>query len=114
MAHFAEIDENNIVTRVLVVDNSKEHRGQEFLAEDMGLGGRWIQTSYNNNFRKQFAGIGYTYDEVNDVFITPQPYASWTLDSNFDWQAPVPYPNDDNEYYWDEATLSWIKIDIEE
>ena len=114
MAHFAEIDENNIVTRVLVVDNSKEHRGQEFLAEDMGLGGRWIQTSYNNNFRKQFAGIGYTYDEVNDVFITPQPYASWTLDSNFDWQAPVPYPNDDNEYYWDEATLSWIKYDIEE
>jgi hypothetical protein len=114
MAHFAEIDENNIVTRVLVVDNSEQHRGQEFLAEDMGLGGRWIQTSYNNNFRKQFAGIGYTYDEVNDVFITPQPYASWTLDSNFDWQAPVPYPNDDNEYYWDEATLSWIKYDIEE
>jgi hypothetical protein len=114
MAHFAEIDENNIVTRVLVVDNSEQHRGQEFLAEDMGLGGRWIQTSYNNNFRKQFAGIGYTYDEVNDVFITPQPYASWTLDSNFDWQAPVPYPNDDNEYYWDEATLSWIKFDIEE
>jgi hypothetical protein len=114
MAHFAEIDENNIVKRVLVVDNSKEHRGQEFLAEDMGLEGRWIQTSYNNNFRKQFAGIGFTYDEVNDVFIAPKPYPSWILNSNFDWEAPVPYPKDGKYYYWDEDTLSWVEYEIEE
>jgi len=114
MAHFAEIDENNIVTRVLVVDNSNEHRGQEFLAEDMGLGGTWIQTSYNNNFRKQFAGIGFTYDEVNDVFVAPKPYPSWILNSNFDWEAPVPYPEDGKYYYWDEDTLSWVEYEIEE
>jgi hypothetical protein len=71
MAHFAEIDSNNKVLRVLVVDNSQEHRGQEFLADDLGLGGTWIQTSYNANFRGKYAGIGDTYDAVNDVFTTP-------------------------------------------
>jgi hypothetical protein len=71
MAHFAEIDLNNKVLRVLVVDNSQEHRGQEFLADDLGLGGTWIQTSYNANFRGKYAGIGDTYDAVNDVFTTP-------------------------------------------
>lgn len=71
MAHFAEIDENNIVLRVLVVDNSQEHRGEEFLAVDCNLGGRWIQTSYNANIRGKFAGMGDIYDEVNDVFVTP-------------------------------------------
>lgn len=69
MAHFAEIDENNKVIRVLVIDDSQENRGQDFLAEDCGLGGRWIQTSYNGNIRGVFAGIGYTYDEVQDIFI---------------------------------------------
>lgn len=73
MAHFAEIDENNIVTRVLVVADEQEHRGQEFLANDLGLGGFWIQTSYNNNIRKNYAGIGYTFDPVRDAFIAPQP-----------------------------------------
>ena len=73
MAHFAEIDENNIVKRVLVVDNSLEHRGAEFLSKDLGLGGTWIQTSYNNNFRKQYAGIGFIYDPIADEFIAPQP-----------------------------------------
>jgi len=73
MAHFAEIDENNIVTRVLVVPDEQEHRGQEFLANDLGLGGFWIQTSYNNNIRKNYAGIGYTFDPVRDAFIAPQP-----------------------------------------
>ena len=70
MAHFAEINKDNKVVRVLVVDNSQEHRGQEFLADDLGLGGRWIQTSYNANFRGKYAPIGDTYDEVNDVFVT--------------------------------------------
>lgn len=71
MAHFARIDENNKVVEVLVVDNSQEHRGQEFLAVDCGLGGTWIQTSYNANFRGRYAGIGDTYDAVNDVFVAP-------------------------------------------
>lgn len=73
MAHFAEIDENNVVLRVLVVDNSQEHRGEEFLAVDCNLGGRWIQTSYNGTIRGKFAGIGHIYDEVNDVFFDPTP-----------------------------------------
>lgn len=73
MAHFAEIDENNIVLRVLVVDNSLEAEGADFLANTLGLGGTWIQTSYNANFRGQFAGIGHIYDAVNDVFVTPEP-----------------------------------------
>ena len=71
MAHFAEIDNNNKVLRVLVVDNSQEHRGQEYLANELGLGGTSIQTSYNNNFRGKYAGIGDTYDPVQDIFITP-------------------------------------------
>ena len=73
MAHFAQIDENNLVVQVLVVPDSQEHRGQEFLANDLNLGGTWIQTSYNKNIRANFAGKGYTYDPVNDVFIAPQP-----------------------------------------
>lgn len=73
MAHFAELDNDNKVVRVLVVDNAQEHRGEEFLAVDCGLGGRWIQTSYNGNIRGKFAGIGYTYDPVADVFISPEP-----------------------------------------
>jgi hypothetical protein len=72
MAHFAEIDNTNKVLRVLVVDNAQEERGQEFLANDLGLGGTWVQTSYNANFRDKFAGTGDIYDPVNDVFITPE------------------------------------------
>lgn len=109
MAHFAEIDNNSIVTRVLVVPDEQEHRGQEFLANDLGLGGVWIQTSYNNRIRKQYAGIGFTYDPTADVFIRPSPFSSWVLDENHDWQAPVVKPADANEYtYWDEPTLSWV------
>ena len=109
MAHFAEIDSNNIVVRVLVVPNEQEHRGQDFLATDLGLGGVWIQTSYNNRIRKQYAGVGYTYNPTADVFISPQPYPSWILDDNHDWQAPTPKPVDANwSTYWDEGTLSWV------
>jgi hypothetical protein len=107
MAHFARV-ENNTVTAVLVVANELEHRGADFLANDLGLGGTWIQTSYNNNFRKQYAGIGYTYDAVNDVFIVPQPFASWSLDQNFDWQPPTPRP-EEGFWYWDEDSLSWLE-----
>jgi hypothetical protein len=71
MAHFARIDDDNIVTEVVVVANEIEDRGEEFLSQDLGLGGRWVQTSYNNNFRGTFAAIGYSYDEANDVFVAP-------------------------------------------
>lgn len=108
MAHFAEIDDNNIVKRVLVVSNDLEQRGADFLANELGLGGNWIQTSYNNNFRKQFAGVGYTYDPINDLFISPQPYASWILNSNFDWEAPIPQPKNIITV-WDENSGGWIE-----
>jgi hypothetical protein len=107
MAHFAEINDNNIVERVLVVDNSLEHRGADFLANDLGLGGNWIQTSYNGNFRKQFAGIGFSFDSNADVFIAPKPYASWSLDENYDWQPPVAKP--EGEFYWDEEIGNWVE-----
>lgn len=110
MAHFAEIDENGIVKQVLVVPNAQEHRGQDFLANDLGLGGTWVQTSYNNNIRKQYAGVGYTYDANNDVFISPRPYKSWVLDENFDWQAPVPRPEDGLMYNWNERYEEWIPV----
>lgn len=113
MAHFAEIDANNVVTRVLVVPDEQEHRGQQYLSEDLVLGGRWIQTSYNNRTRKQYAGVGFTYDEEADVFVAPQPYPSWSLDENFDWQPPVPMP-EDGLYYWDEDTQSWNAIVVQE
>jgi hypothetical protein len=120
MAHFAEIDLDNIVTRVLVVDNSLEHRGADFLANDLGLGGNWIQTSYNtqggvNNrdgrvaLHKNYAGIGYSWDGVG--FAAPQPYLSWNLDSDtYLWEAPTPMPTDDKHYTWDEETTSWIEV----
>ena len=89
MAHFAEIDENNIVKRVLVVDNSLEHRGADFLANDLGLGGTWIQTSYHGNIRKNFAGIGYSYDEARDAFISPEPEGHLGLDeTTCQWIMP--------------------------
>lgn len=109
MAHFAKI-ENNIVTQVLVVHNDLEHRGADFLANDLGLGGTWVQTSYNNNFRKQYASVGFTYDAVNDVFIAPQPYPSWILNDNFDWVAPIAQP-EGNNYYWSEIDLKWLNVE---
>lgn len=107
MAHFAEIDENGIVKQVLVVPDQQEHRGQEFLAEDLNLGGVWVQTSYNGRIRKQYAGIGFKYDSSADVFIAPQPFLSWTLDENYDWQPPVPKPDDGVVYFWNEDKLDW-------
>ena len=71
----------------------------------------WVQTSYNNNIRKQFAGVGFTYDDVNDIFVAPQPYPSWSLDDNSDWQAPTPMPEDDNMYSWNEDTQSWDLVE---
>ena len=113
MAHFAKLDENNVVLEINVINNdtlnmaNEEESGIEFLTQWSGGYSNWKQTSYNGNFRKQYAGIGYTYDSVNDVFIVPQPYSSWTLDENFDWQPPTPYPTGDGRYTWNESTLSW-------
>lgn len=114
MAHFAEIDENGTVLRVLVVGDDQEHRGQDFLANDLGLGGTWVQTSYNHRIRKQYAGIGFKYDADADIFIAPQPFASWTLDSNYDWQAPVAKPNDENIYTWNEENQEWRIVNVAE
>lgn len=116
MAHFAEIDTKNRVLRVLVVPDEQEHRGSQYLSTDLRLGGDWIQCSYNNKIKKQFPGVGYVYDEINDVFITPRPFPSWTLDNNFDWQPPTPQPSE-NIYEaghvlmwnWNEEEQKWDK-----
>lgn len=111
MAHFAEIDSNNTVLRVLVIDNSQEHRGQDFLANDCNLGGTWIQTSYNANFRKKFASVGDVYDPIKDVFIPMKPYNSWTFNEELHtWIPPIDYPNDTKSYQWDEENQTWVEI----
>ena len=128
MAHFAELDNNNVVLRVVVVGNdcvpSDEHVDGETWCINFFKGGTWKQTSYNHNFRKQYAGIGYTYDAAKNKFISPQPFDSWALDANDDWQAPVTYPtittygsNDPLDTYlisWDEAGQKWTAKDRED
>ena len=110
MAHYAQIN-NSIVQQVLVLDNSwTDAECQTWLTANVSSD-TWVQTSYNNNIRKQFAGIGMTYDEARDKFIIPQPYASWALDSNDDWQAPTPYPDGDKVYEWDEDSLAGIEVE---
>jgi hypothetical protein len=111
MAHWAQIDENNIVTMVTVGDNDDPNRdeGYQWLVDN--IGGRWIKTSYNGNIRARFAGIGFTYDEERDVFIAPKPFASWILNpETTEWEAPVPKPEDDKSYGWDEESVSWIEV----
>ena len=118
MAHFAEIDENNSVQRVIVVHNNEllDENGEEKEALGVAfckslLGGTWLQTSYNKNMRKNFAGIGFTYDIVRDAFIPPTPYDSWVLDeATCLWEAPVAYPSDENYYEWDETNTRWVEM----
>lgn len=120
MAHFAKLDENNVVVEVNVVNNEdiqnlpfpeSEPIGVAFLSQWSGGYTNWKQTSYNGNFRKNYASIGYTYDPARDAFIPPKPFESWLLNENTcQWEAPVPYPNDEKLYYWDEATLSWVLL----
>ena len=99
MSHFAKIN-NKIVEKVIVAE-------QNFIDTQEGT---WVQTSYNNSFRKNYAGIGHTYDETRDAFYAPQPYPSWTLnETTCQWEAPTPYPDDDERYIWDEDTLSWVE-----
>jgi hypothetical protein len=118
MAHFAQLNEQSMVTQVIVVANEEllengiesETKGVAFC--ERLFGGNWKQTSYNNNIRKNYAGIGYTYDSQRDAFIAPQPYPSWTLvESTCNWTAPVAMPTD-GIYSWDESTTSWIKQNI--
>lgn len=125
MAHWAELDENNLVLRVTVGSNEEPDEGYQWLIDN--LGGRWIKTSYNTKFGKRinpetnelteepgfrgnFAGIGYTYDEELDAFIPPKPFESWVIDEeSFSWKAPIEYPNDGNTYIWNEETVSWVE-----
>jgi len=121
MAHFAELDENNVVLRVLVVDDLHEADGHNFLSNTLGLGGTWVKTSYNTfagehllggtAFRKNFAGIGFIFDLERDAFYAPQPYPSWTLnEDSCIWQPPTPMPTDDKMYSWNEEDLAWEEV----
>ena len=114
MAHFAELDEHNIVTNVVVVNNDEllingaenEARGVDFLAALYGHR-RWKQTSYNGNMRGCYAGIGFLYDPQRDIFISAQPFPSWSLNVRAKWEPPIPYPVDGNNYRWDESSQGW-------
>jgi hypothetical protein len=109
MSHFAEIDENNIVLRVLVGDNDFPNEGYDWFVEN--LGGTWIQTSYNSNFRNRFAKIGDLYHSELDAFIDPKPYDSWVLDTHLlTWVAPIPEPKNNKNHIWDEPSLNWVEI----
>lgn len=117
MAYFAQIDTEGTVLQVIAVANREapdpapdfsEPEGQQFISEVLGLLGEWKQTSYNNNFRKQYATLGGKYLADADVFIAPKPFPSWTLDGNYDWQPPTPRPTE-GDWYWDEVTLSWVQ-----
>jgi len=110
MAHFAKID-NGIVEQVIVIDNQYESDGNTYINDVLNLSGTWIQTSYNDTIRGNFAGVGYTYDEENDVFISPQPYPSWELNEEWKWEAPIPYPSDaEIGTFWNEEILDWDVI----
>lgn len=118
MAHFAQLDENNVVMQVIVVNNQEllDENGVE--QEQKGIsfcqslfGGNWVQTSYNGKFRKNYAGLGYTWDQVRQAFIPIKLFPSWVLDeSTCNWVAPITYPNDGKKYVWDEATQNWIEV----
>ena len=107
MSHWAEIDSNNKVIRVLVGDNNAPDEGEAFMKS---LGGTWVKTSYNGNIRKNYAGIGYEYRSDIDAFVAPQPYPSWSLDVDARWQPPTPYPTDDKMYSWNEETTEWTEV----
>ena len=110
MAHYAFLDANNIVTEVIVGKDETELIDGLTPEEWYGnfRGQSCVRTSYNNKIRKQFAGIGFSFDETADVFIAPKPFASWSLDENYDWQAPIDYPADGKQYSWDESNQVWV------
>jgi len=120
MAHFAEIDDNNVVLRVIVVSNNelldvngveREEIGVSFCQSLYSSSTRWKQTSYNSSFRKNYAGIGYLYDQNRDAFVPQKPFPSWTLNEQTClWEPPIVRPNDSKRYDWNEPTLSWIEV----
>jgi hypothetical protein len=119
MAYFAQIDNDGTVLQVISVSNAdapdpapehSEPLGQAFIANVLGLPGTWVQTSWSGSMRKQYAPVGGRYLADADVFIWPQPYPSWTLDANHDWQPPTPMPAE-GRWYWDEAALSWVEAE---
>jgi hypothetical protein len=120
MAHFAQLDENNVVISVVKVNNEdilengieNEQLGIEFCKQLHGPNTRWVQTSYNNNFRRMYAHLGDIYNQEYDIFLSPKPFPSWTFNTTTkDWEAPTPHPNDLNNYYsWDENNQQWILI----
>ena len=114
MAHFAKLNSDNIVTKVEVVSNdiaTNEKAGVDFLNNLYNSTDVWKQTSYNGNIRKNYAGVGYTYNQTRDAFISPQPYSSWTLnDDTCRWKAPVVRPDDGEQYKWNEDTTSWDAV----
>jgi hypothetical protein len=122
MAHFAQLDDNNIVIYITVINNSilldndnveQESLGIDFCKTLFGNDTRWVQTSYNNTFRYNYAGIGFTYDSINDAFIPPNTFDSWVLNtSTFKYNAPIPYPDNQLSYYWDESILNWVEHTI--
>ncbi len=119
MAHFAKINSENIVEQVIVISNDdiqnldfpeSEPIGQQFI-QSLGLEGNWLQTSYNSNFRKNYAGIDFKYDTDRDAFISPSPFPSWILNEDtYQWEPPIPYPANSYNYYWDEDTLGWVEL----
>ena len=113
MAHWAEINKDNIVIRVVVGNNNDPNEGYDWLVEN--LGGTWVKTSYNGNIRKNFAAIDYFYDSERDAFIPPQPFPSWRLDEETClWESPTPYPTDGFTYYWNETEVAWELADFSE
>jgi len=120
MAHFAQLDENNFVTQVIVVNNNElldengfenEAHGIAFCQSLFGADTSWKQTSYNGNFRKNYAGIGFAYDQAQDAFVPPQPFGSWLLnEQTFLWEPPTPMPTDGKKYIWDESTTFWVEV----
>jgi|TARA_B100001094_G_scaffold295017_1_gene316042 hypothetical protein len=121
MAHFAEVNSSNEVLRVVVISNTDvdanggdQHADAETFVTNLlgheGTGVAWKQTSFNHNFRKQYAGEGYTYDSSKDIFIGIKPFPSWVLNSDDDWEAPVTYPEDSKDYKWNETTKAWEEV----
>ena len=120
MAHFAQLDENNVVTQVIVVHNNEllldgvenETKGAIFCKSLFGEDTKWVQTSYNGNKRKNYAGIGFIYDADLDAFIAPKPFDSWVLNEDIClWEPPIPYPDDENNYTWNEENQAWDLVE---
>jgi hypothetical protein len=122
MAYFAKLGTGNIIEKIISINNSvitdsngfeQEQLGVDFINKLYNTRDVWKQTSYNNNFRKNYAGIGYQYDQQRDAFITPKPFNSWVLnETTCRWESPVPYPQDDNKYTWNESTLTWDIVEV--